>query len=145
MARELDYNLNAKITLAHGLGGTSFVNHDNLPFSVTGILKPTGTPVDRSVFVSLSAVEAIHLGWQSGTPTPVSRLNTPEQLRQKTLNPESITSMLIGATSRVRSLGLQRDLNSYKAEPLQAVIPGCLLYTSPSPRDRTRSRMPSSA
>ena len=25
------------------------------------------------------------------------------------------------------------------------VIPACLLYTSPSPRDRTRSRMPSSA
>ena len=24
-------------------------------------------------------------------------------------------------------------------------IPACLLYTSPSPRDRTRSRMPSSA
>ena len=24
-------------------------------------------------------------------------------------------------------------------------IPSCLLYTSPSPRDRTRSRMPSSA
>ena len=26
-----------------------------------------------------------------------------------------------------------------------ASIVGCLLYTSPSPRDRTRSRMPSSA
>ena len=25
------------------------------------------------------------------------------------------------------------------------LAPGCLLYTSPSPRDRTRSRMPSSA
>ena len=25
------------------------------------------------------------------------------------------------------------------------VVHGCLLYTSPSPRDRTRSRMPSSA
>ena len=25
------------------------------------------------------------------------------------------------------------------------IITGCLLYTSPSPRDRTRSRMPSSA
>ena len=25
------------------------------------------------------------------------------------------------------------------------IAPGCLLYTSPSPRDRTRSRMPSSA
>ena len=27
----------------------------------------------------------------------------------------------------------------------QVVVDGCLLYTSPSPRDRTRSRMPSSA
>ena len=29
--------------------------------------------------------------------------------------------------------------------PAQAPISACLLYTSPSPRDRTRSRMPSSA
>eukprot|EP00657_Telonema_sp_P-1_P004412 TRINITY_DN20208_c0_g1_i1.p1 TRINITY_DN20208_c0_g1~~TRINITY_DN20208_c0_g1_i1.p1 ORF type:complete len:102 (-),score=57.15 TRINITY_DN20208_c0_g1_i1:32-337(-) len=28
---------------------------------------------------------------------------------------------------------------------LRAVLSDCLLYTSPSPRDRTRSRMPSSA
>ena len=28
---------------------------------------------------------------------------------------------------------------------LDSAINGCLLYTSPSPRDRTRSRMPSSA
>ena len=26
-----------------------------------------------------------------------------------------------------------------------SIVNGCLLYTSPSPRDRTRSRMPSSA
>jgi hypothetical protein len=31
------------------------------------------------------------------------------------------------------------------AWPRQASIGSCLLYTSPSPRDRTRSRMPSSA
>ena len=30
-------------------------------------------------------------------------------------------------------------------DPSTAVIDPCLLYTSPSPRDRTRSRMPSSA
>ena len=29
--------------------------------------------------------------------------------------------------------------------PCSAIIKSCLLYTSPSPRDRTRSRMPSSA
>ena len=27
----------------------------------------------------------------------------------------------------------------------ESIVPSCLLYTSPSPRDRTRSRMPSSA
>lgn len=127
VARELGYDLNAKITLAHGLGGTSFVNHDDLPFTVTGILKPTGTPVDRSVIVSLGAIEAIHEGWQKGTPTPLSKLNTLDKLREKALTPESITAMLVGATSRVRSLGLQRDLNTYEAEPLQAVIPGVAL------------------
>lgn len=127
VARELEYETGQKLTLAHGLGGTSFVNHDDLPFTITGVLKPTGTPVDRSVYVSLSAIEAIHAGWLSGTPTPRSRLNTPEKLRTKTLTPESITAIFVGATSRVRSLGLQRDLNTYAAEPLQAVIPGVAL------------------
>ena len=127
VARELDYDIHNKLTLAHGLGGTSFVNHDDLPFSITGILKPTGTPVDRSVYVSLGAIEAIHTGWKSGTPTPMSRANTPDKLRAKNLTPDSITAMFVGATSRVRSLGLQRDLNSYAAEPLQAVIPGVAL------------------
>ena len=39
-------------------------------------------------------------------------------------------------------IGQKEDLSQVrgKAEAL-----GCLLYTSPSPRDRTRSRMPSSA
>lgn len=127
VARELDYSLGTKLTLAHGLGGTSFVNHDDLPFTVTGVLQPTGTPVDRSVFVSLGAIEAIHMGWNNGMPTPKSRRATAERLRETSLTPDSITAMFVGATSRVRSLGLQRDLNTYAAEPLQAVIPGVAL------------------
>ena len=40
----------------------------------------------------------------------------------------------------------QFDLGSiFKTVVAAAAIEGCLLYTSPSPRDRTRSRMPSSA
>jgi len=127
VARELDYKIDDNITLSHGLGATSFVNHDDKPFRVVGVLKPTGTPVDRSVLVSLSAIEAIHMGWQKGTPTPMSRLATPEKLRQMNLTPESITAIFVGATSRVRTLSLQRDLNTYEAEPLQAVIPGVAL------------------
>jgi len=127
VARELDYKIGENITLSHGLGATSFVNHEDKPFTVIGVLKPTGTPVDRSVLVSLGAIEAIHMGWQNGTPTPMSRLATPERLRQMELTPESITAIFVGATSRVRTLSLQRSLNTYEVEPLQAVIPGVAL------------------
>ena len=38
------------------------------------------------------------------------------------------------------------DMNEFNDNDPEIVeIPACLLYTSPSPRDRTRSRMPSSA
>eukprot|EP00656_Telonema_subtile_P057238 TRINITY_DN9371_c0_g1_i5.p1 TRINITY_DN9371_c0_g1~~TRINITY_DN9371_c0_g1_i5.p1 ORF type:complete len:161 (+),score=11.70 TRINITY_DN9371_c0_g1_i5:198-680(+) len=42
-----------------------------------------------------------------------------------------------------RALGVQREASSVHPQHLQHM--SCLLYTSPSPRDRTRSRMPSSA
>lgn len=127
VARELGYDMETTLTLSHGLGGTSFVNHDKKPFQVVGILEPTGTPVDRSVYVSVGAVEAIHVGWQDGTPTAASRLVTQDRLRELDLQPESITALLIGATSRIQTLRLQRDLNTYAQEPLQAVIPGVAL------------------
>ena len=38
-----------------------------------------------------------------------------------------------------------KDPYNRKPEEVMTGFLGCLLYTSPSPRDRTRSRMPSSA
>ena len=40
---------------------------------------------------------------------------------------------------------LDEDFLSQQMQDCYAVFHACLLYTSPSPRDRTRSRMPSSA
>ena len=37
------------------------------------------------------------------------------------------------------------QMNEIMSEVLSGKTNDCLLYTSPSPRDRTRSRMPSSA
>ena len=84
-------------------------------------------PVDRSVIVSLPAIEAIHEGWRDGTPTALARLATPEKLREMNLQPKEITAAFIGAKSRARTLRIQRDLNTYPEEPLQAVIPGVAL------------------
>lgn len=127
VARELGYEVGTSLTLSHGTGAASFSQHKDKPFIVSGVLMPTGTPVDRSVLVSLQAIEAIHEGWQNGTATPLARLATPERLRKMRLDPKGITAAYLGATSRVRTLKIQRDLNSYKSEPLQAVIPGVAL------------------
>ena len=37
------------------------------------------------------------------------------------------------------------EKSAYVVEGVEVAASTCLLYTSPSPRDRTRSRMPSSA
>ena len=54
---------------------------------------------------------------------------------------------LLGLASAAISLALLPGCDTMLlAVPLAvAFLKGCLLYTSPSPRDRTRSRMPSSA
>ena len=52
-----------EIVLAHGSGDISFVDHADKPFRVSGILEPTGTPVDQCVHVSLAGIEAVHEGW----------------------------------------------------------------------------------
>ena len=54
-----------------------------------------------------------------------------------------------GETSLVGGQRIAKDsirIESYgTVDELNAILGVCLLYTSPSPRDRTRSRMPSSA
>lgn len=67
VAKELGYQVGSEIIIAHGISDVAFSRHDNLPFTVVGIFEPTGTPVDKTVHVSLEAIEAIHVGWESGT------------------------------------------------------------------------------
>ena len=48
------------------------------------------------------------------------------------------------AKQQAKQQAKKQDSDSDSDDDL-AMLLGCLLYTSPSPRDRTRSRMPSSA
>ncbi|MGF1457053.1 MAG: ABC transporter permease [Alphaproteobacteria bacterium] len=127
VARRLGYRVGQEIVLAHGIGAVSFAEHDTMPFRVSGILKPTGTPVDKAVHVSLAGIEAMHLGWQSGGQTPLARMMTPDRARAMTLEPKQITAFLVGLKSKIAVLRLRRDLNTYRQEPLLAIIPGVVL------------------
>ena len=86
-------------------------------------------------------------------------------LRKKTISTLLLMILLLGAISYVTfpqeempEINTKRvaliikyegmssdDIEKLITEPLERDLLSCLLYTSPSPRDRTRSRMPSSA
>ncbi|MEN1729081.1 MAG: FtsX-like permease family protein [Pseudomonadota bacterium] len=128
VARNLGYVQGDQIVLAHGTANVSLQQHDNLPFTVSGILAPTGTPIDQQLYISLAAHEAIHIGWQNGMPRPGANLSD-EQARAmaERLTPDSVTAILLGLTTRAAVFGLQRRVNEYRQEALSAVLPGIAL------------------
>ncbi|OAB59168.1 peptide ABC transporter permease [Leptolyngbya valderiana BDU 20041] len=128
VARNLGYGLGDELVLAHGTARVSLQQHDNLPFTVSGILAPTGTPIDQQLYISLAAHEALHLGWQNGVPRPGAN-PSDEQARAmaERLTPDSVTAILLGLTTRAAVFGLQRRVNEYRQEALSAVLPGIAL------------------
>lgn len=127
VAARLGYAEGRKIVLSHGSGGgLSFADHADKPFTIAGVLKRTGTPVDRSVLVSLEGIEAIHVDWQAGAPIPGVRI-APEQVRKFDLSPKTVTAAMIGLKNRVTVFRVQRQINTFAAEPLTAILPGASL------------------
>ena len=126
VAEALGYRLGDSIVVAHGLGDTSFAKHDDKPFRVAGILAKTGTPVDRTVHVSLEAIQAIHVDWQSGARIPGQSVSA-EEVRRMDLEPKAVTAAMIGLTSKLATFKLQRFVNEYPEEPLSAILPGAAL------------------
>jgi len=122
IAKKLDYKLNDEIVVSHGAGNTSFHHHDEHPFTVVGILKPTGTPLDKTLHLPLSAIETIH---NSGH-------HDHKHLNSDLIGePKQITAFLLGLKSRIQVLTLQRSINTdtklTNNEALLAIIPGLTL------------------
>ncbi|MGI9877331.1 ABC transporter permease [Vibrio chagasii] len=126
VAKKLDYQIGDQIILAHGISDVAFSRHDNLPFKIVGILAPTGTPVDKTVHVSLEAIEAIHVGWESGAN--LGHTPDAETLKTYDFQPQQITAMMLGLKSKIQTFALQREINNYRQEPLSAIMPGIALH-----------------
>ncbi|WP_386679726.1 ABC transporter permease [Loktanella sp. R86503] len=124
VAQALGYAVGDPIVVSHGLA--SFTQHDDQPFRVAGIVAKTGTPVDRTVIVSLEAIEAIHVDWQGGALAP-GQATPVDTIRQMDLTPTAVTAAMVGLSSRLDVFGLQRWINEYPEEPLLAVLPGVAL------------------
>ena len=126
VAAQLGYKPGDRIVLSHGDGAFAANDHADKPFTVVGILAPTATPVDRSVHISLEAMEAIHLDWAAGAPLPGQALSA-EAASHRDLRPKSVTAALVGLKSRAAVFAVQRWVAEFEDEPLMAVLPGVAL------------------
>jgi putative ABC transport system permease protein len=126
------YRLGRKMVFHHGLDVMPDGipdQHGDKPITVVGILAPTGTPVDRTVFVSLQTLSALHLDWAGGAPLPASAgvKIAPDMARKFDLEPQQVTAALVGLKNRAAVFNVQRFVADYPAEPLMAVLPAVAL------------------
>ena len=125
VAKLLNYKLEDSIIIAHGIASQSL--HDEFPFRIKGIINKTGTSVDRLVLVSLEALEAIHKDWKIGSKIPTKIISNKNDYQEQDLIPKEITAAIIKLKSPISIFKIQREINDYEHEALQAIIPGIVL------------------
>lgn len=126
VAAQLKYQVGDNIVVGHGTGNVALVEHEQQPFKISGILAPTGTPVDRAIHVSLQGIEAMHVDWRNGA-TVKGEGTSADAIRDMDLKPTAVTALLIGLKSKGTVFREQRAINTYRAEPLLAILPGVAL------------------
>lgn len=152
VAEALKYKLGDKIVVAHGsTTGESFEDHADQPLTVVGILEATGTAVDRSLYITLGAMEHMHEEHKEGESPEEHAKHEKEddheghehhknhdekehagevhdhEAHDHEHHPESITSFFVKLKSKTRILSMQREITDNKDEALLAVIPGSVL------------------
>ena len=123
VAKALGYELETPIVITHGLGAGGLTDHTDRPFRVVGILRPTGTPVDQTIHISLEAMTAIHVGWETGTRSPFADSITEDMVRSFDLTPKTVTAAFVGLKNRSTILRTRRAINTSMSQPLLAIIP----------------------
>ena len=131
VAVKFGYKSGDSIVIAHGAGDVSFSLHENHPFRVVGVLERTGTPVDRTVHVTLEGMDAVHAEAPEDAFDPLAaaaRAGADEHERYAEKKTDrAITAFLVGLKSRGAALSIQRHVNEFSGEPLTAILPGATL------------------
>ena len=120
VAKELGYNLNKEIILAHGSGDHSYHHHNESPFVVCGILEPTGTPVDFTLHVQLEDMARLHQEMSHAHHNHDPLAITPSL-------DLSINAIFVSLKNKSLIPSFQRLINTHEKEALSAIIPAVTL------------------
>ena len=69
----------------------------------------------------------MHLDWLEGAPPMPGEAMQAWRIVQEEIKIKQITAFLLRARSRIDTLRLQREVNTFEDEPLMAIIPGVTL------------------
>ena len=127
VAKKLNSNIGDKINIVHGSNADMGVEHDDISFELSGILKKTGTPIDKLVFINLQGYELVHLGWKSGKKIFSLKNQDLSKIDTDQLIPKTITAAFVGLKSKLTIFNFQKDIREYLEEPISAVIPSIAL------------------
>ena len=107
---------------------------------MTSMFLPDGERVPVTVLLVDANQISMHI--ERPAPSPDEAPYIAMQVAATDARAHTVTAPVRGHLARA-GLGPKRAIKEFRVTR-DALLP-CLLYTSPSPRDRTRSRMPSSA
>jgi putative ABC transport system permease protein len=119
VAQQRHYQLGDELIFAHGHHHHNFNEHDEDPFTVRGILQPTGTVVDKTIYVRLKGLEAVHTEWKNITIDKATYI--------KQLEPTKISAFLVGLHAKNNLFSFQYRMNNHEKFRLQAILPGVAL------------------
>lgn len=102
VAKEKHLKVGSTFSGAHGISGLGH-DHADHPYKVTGILKPTGTVIDRLILTSVNSVIDIHAHGEEHTEE------------------KEITALLVSVKSRAALMSLPRIINMHTS--MQAANP----------------------
>ena len=114
---------------------------------VQGTTTGTATDIDGNFSIpanSDNVLEISYIGYEKQNIPVNGQSNVNVALG---LDSEVLDEVVVIGYGTVQKSDITGSVSSVKSEDIQAfpILNACLLYTSPSPRDATLSRMPSSA
>ena len=125
VAAELGNGLGDALVVAHGVQEHALLEHEDAPFDVVGILERTNTPLDRTVFITLAGVGAMHEEYAEHSGDDFDQDEDPGAQER---SPATLTAFLVGLESRPDVLRLKREIEEDEDEPLTAVMPAVALH-----------------
>ena len=134
------YMAQAETGMPEGITLTVWMNQAEVLIDRLSLMLRNGVMGFALVFVMLALFLELRLAFWVGLGIPISFLGTLMLMPGL-----DITANVVTTFAFIMALGIVVDDAIIVGENILHQTHPCLLYTSPSPRDRTRSRMPSSA